>query len=146
MKSLLLGRSILIILIFLGILSGIYYIVENKAHPQTKINEISNRLKSALNGNGPSIGPIMDFGISDYNESNQSILIFLTRIGEQPDFGKFPVVFINEKDKLSIIKMKNDNKLDKIVIYGYIDEEFDCFVCFGIGDAPVYEIKGIIYN
>ncbi len=138
------------ILIVLGILLGIYYIVNNRAHPQTKINEIGNRLKSALNGNGPSIGSIMDFGISDYNESNQSILIFLpvhsTRIGVQPDFGQFPIVFINEKDKLSIIKMKNDNKLDKIVIYGYIDEEFDCFVCFGIGDAPVYEIKGIMYN
>lgn len=98
--------------------------------------EIINKVTKSLNGEGELIGPVVDYGIAEYDKNNGTVTLLVFR-GENYDKAELahqtiPIVYLDASNEKVITSYAKSGKLDKISVIGYIDKQYACFVCFAV--------------
>ncbi len=98
--------------------------------------EIYSKILKAIRGEGEPVGPIIAYDIDGYDKTRKLITIRYLQ-GEkyatsELQIKTLPVIFLMNGDEDKIISFKEKNRLDVIYATGYIDTQYECFVCLEI--------------
>ena len=117
--------------------------VSEQAVAQNAVSEadlreiIIEKFTRAVNGEGSEIGPVMSYKIVAYNKESHEVSIEIFSGANyqtaKPNIITKKVVFfrIDDEEKLTSFDTRVDGEMP-LSMTGFIDNEFDCFVCMRI--------------
>lgn len=112
------------------------------SHPEelTRDKIIEKLSKAFLEKNEEKIY-VADCRILDYNEHHDDISLDITPLlllqgkSFETDASRsirLPIVFFHSDGKDKLVQLKKNGKLDSTFVLGYIDPEYECFVCLRV--------------
>lgn len=120
---------------------------QEESAPRTNTQDIrqavAQKLEDAFAGKGEPIGPVLAYNVSAYNKE-QGIVTLLVLTSDTP--GAAPreqqlckrVIFLNQEEEAALSSFPvPDDEDSRLEMTGYIDTEYDCFVCLK-ARKPIY--------
>ena len=98
--------------------------------------EIYSKLWKAIRGEGEPVGPIISYDIDGYDKTRGLITIRFLQ-GEkyataETKIMTLPVIFLKSDDEDKMINFAEKGKLNAVFAVGFIDTQYDCFVCLDV--------------